>query len=141
MADGWCGLPSLYTKGLASALKHARLILESWEDRVNNNLIVHYMYRDASNNKRHGSVILRNDEGIAPSELYKAIKSAFEYMNLFPDVVIFDPDVLGWPSLFFFDHNLADDDVSCHELTSIQITDEAPTLGISAGDIFCKLTK
>jgi hypothetical protein len=103
------------------------------------NLVVHYLYRDASNYKRYGSVILKNDEGIAPKQLYMVIKSAFEYMKLFPDIVTFDPSVMGWPTLFFEDHNLAMDDVGCHELISVQSTYEAPTQSLSVGDLLKKL--
>lgn len=108
---------------------------------MDNNLIVHYMYRDAGNYKRHGSVIVKNEDGMTPGEFYMAIKSAFEYMKLFPDIVTFDPDVMGWPTLFFENHNLAMDDVGCHELISVQSTDEVPTQGFSVGDLLKKLMK
>lgn len=100
-----------------------------------NNLVVNYLYRDASNYKRHGSVVVANDAGIEPDALYAAIKAAFSHLDIFPDVVAFNPSALGWPSLFFEDHDLAGDDVVYHELESVLPTAEAVTLNKSVGGV------
>lgn len=106
-----------------------------WESEMPKNLIVYYLYRDASNYKQHGSVIVPNDAGIEPDTLYAAIKAAFSHLNIFPDVVAFDPSVLGWPSLFFEDYDLEGDDLVHHELESVLATAEAVTLDMSVGEV------
>lgn len=106
---------------------------------MSNNLVVHYLYRDASNYKQHGSVILANDAGIEPDAVYASIKAAFSHLDIFPDVVAFDPSALGWPSLFFEDYDLAGDDVAYHELSEIVKTHEAPTVAVSAGELLVRL--
>lgn len=95
------------------------------------NLIVYYLYRDASNYKQHGSVIVANDAGIESDALYAAIRAAFSYLDIFPDVVAFDPSVLGWPSLSFEDYDLEGDDVIFHELVAIEETNQSPTISMS----------
>lgn len=104
-----------------------------------NNIVVNYLYRDASNYKRHGSVVVANDAGIEPDALYAAIKAAFSYLDIFPDVVAFDPSVLGWPSLFFEDHDPAGDDVVYHELSAIGKTQEKPTVSKSTSELLFRL--
>lgn len=104
-----------------------------------NNLVVHYLYRDASNYKRHGSVIVANDAGIEPDALRDAIKAAFSYLDIFPDVVAFDPSALGLPSLFFEDHDLAGDDVIYHELGAIEKTQEKPTVSRSTSELLFQI--
>lgn len=103
------------------------------------NLVVHYLYRDASNYKQHGSVVVANDTGIEPDALYDAIKAAFSHLDIFPDVVAFDPSVLGWPSLFFEDYDLDGDDVVYHELGAIEKTNEGPTVSLSVGELLSKM--
>lgn len=116
-------------------MKYARLMLIEWEGKMPKNLIVHYLYRDASNYKRHGGVIVANDAGIEPDALYNAIKAAFSHLNIFPDVVAFNPSALGWPNLFFEDYDLAGDDVAHHELVCVLLTDGAVTLNIDVGEV------
>ena len=111
------------------------------EGEMPNNLVVHYLYRDASNYKRHGSVIVANDAGIEPDALRDAIKAAFSHLDIFPDVVAFDPSALGWPSLFFEDHDPAGDDVGYHELGIIEKTHEKPTVSRSASELLFLLYK
>lgn len=106
---------------------------------MSNNLVVHYLYRDASNYKKHGSVIIGNDEGVAPESLYAVIKAGFSNLDIFPDVIAFDPSLLGWPSLFFDDYNLGLDDVAYHELSEIVKTHEAPTVAMSAGELLVRV--
>lgn len=125
--------------GLESKAKYARLMLMEWEGKMPKNLIVYYLYRDASNYKQHGSVVVANDAGIEPDALYAAIKAAFSHLDIFPDVVAFDPSALGWPSLFFEDYDLAGDDVLLHELEAIHEAYEAPTIKVSSYELICAL--
>lgn len=96
------------------------------------NLVVHYLYRDASNYKKHGCVILVNDAGIQPDDLYMEIKLAFSSMNIFSDIVAFDPSAFGWPTLFFNDGSIGNDDVFFHELDYIEGLFEVDTLNVSS---------
>lgn len=105
------------------------------------NLVVHYLYRDASNYKQHGSVVVANDAGIEPDALYDAIKAAFSHLDIFPDVVAFDPSAFGWPALFFKDYDFAEDDVGYHELGTIEKTHEKPTVSRSASELLFLLYK
>lgn len=108
---------------------------------MSNNLIVYYLYRDASNYKRHGSVIVANDAGIEPDALYAAIKVAFSHLDIFPDVVAFNPSSLGWPSLFFEDYDLAGDDVIFHEVVAIEETDQSPTIGMGVDRLMSSMKR
>lgn len=103
------------------------------------NIAVHYLYRDASNYKQHGSVVLANDAGIEPDAVYAAIKAGFSRLDIFPDVVAFNPSVLGWPSLFFEDYDLSRDDVSHHELSAVVLTDEVASLNMNVSDVLAIL--
>lgn len=103
------------------------------------NLVVHYLYRDASNYKKHGSVIVANDAGIESDVLHDAIKAAFSHLDIFPDVVAFDPSALGWPNLFFEDYDLAGDDVVYHELGAIEKTQEKPTVSRSTSELLFRM--
>lgn len=110
-----------------------------WESEMPNNLVVHYLYRDASNYKRHGGVIVANDAGIEPDALRDAIKATFSHLEIFPDVVAFDPSALGWPSLFFEDHDPAGDDVVYHELGAIEKTQEKPTVSRGTSELLFRM--
>lgn len=91
-------------------------------------LVVFYRYRDADNYKQHGHVVLANPTGLSPETLRAALVCAFPKLQSFPDIVAFDPEALGWPTLFFSGHDLAGADVSFHELEGIEPTDEPPNV-------------
>ena len=94
------------------------------------NLAVYYQYRDAGNYKQHGQVVLENPASVTPAALARALASAFPAFQYFPDVVGFDPLVLGWPGLFLEGHDgVEGDDVPHHELEAIEPTDEPANVG------------
>lgn len=91
---------------------------------MGSNMMINYLYRDASNYKQFGLRVLTNPTGIAPDLLWAAFRQGFRCFQLFPDIVHFDPAALGWGALFFPDHDTEADDISLHELVSIESTSE-----------------
>lgn len=97
---------------------------------------ISYLYRDGSNYKQFGAVILANPSSAKPADIYANFVSAFQTLQLHPDVIHFQPALLGWDDLFFSDHDpVASDDLDLHELESITITDEIPSAAQTIADL------
>ncbi|MBS3822569.1 MAG: hypothetical protein KGY53_01580, partial [Wenzhouxiangellaceae bacterium] len=73
---------------------------------MTNNLEVRYLYRDGANNKKCQSVVLANPDDITPEQLEEAIRSRFSSLQVWPDILHFQPEALGWPTAYFPDHDL-----------------------------------
>lgn len=80
------------------------------------NIKFNYLYRDASNYKQFGYIVLSNSNNIAIDIIRENIIS-----NLI-DTEYFFADALGIPSLFFDEAN--EDDHLWHEFKSIEFTHE-----------------
>mgnify|MGYP005855900671 CR=1 FL=1 len=91
---------------------------------MTNNLEVRYLYRDGGNNKKCQSVVLANPGGVPPEKLEEAIRSRFSELQVWPDILHFRPEVLGWPTAYFPDHDLNGDDLTVHEIDQIMLTNE-----------------
>jgi len=89
---------------------------------MTNNLEVRYIYRDGGNNKKCQAVILGNSGGISPEQLKEAIRSRFSDLQVWPDIIQFQPEALGWPTAYFSDHDLHTDDLNVHEIDEISLT-------------------
>ena len=87
-----------------------------------NNLEVRYLYRDGGNNKKCQSVVIANPGGITPEQLEQAIRSRFSDLQVWPDILHFQPEALGWPTAYFPGHDLNDDDLTVHEIDQIAQT-------------------
>lgn len=99
---------------------------------MNRNLEITYLYRDGGNNKKYQSVVIANPEGITPDQLEQAIRSRFSALQVWPDVLHVQPEILGWSTAFFPDHDPTDEDLTVHEIDGISWTEEAarfPALG------------
>ena len=88
-------------------------------------LKIEYLYRDASNYKNFGSAIIPNYSGITAEAFAKALRVRFANKQVWPDILHFQPEVLGWPTLYF-DSRL-DDDLDLHEVVCISETSENVT--------------
>ena len=106
---------------------------------MTNNIEVHYIYRDGGNNKNCQSVVIANPDGITPEQLEKAIRSRFSDLQVWPDILHFQPETLGWPTAYFSGHDLNGEDLTVHEidqieLTSAQLTTDSDVAGIVNSD-------
>lgn len=106
------------------------------------NIKISYLYRDGSNYKRFGAVVLANPSSAKPAEIYANFVSAFQTLQLHPDVIHFQPALLGWDDLFFSDHDpVASDDLDLHELEAITLTDEIQSATQTVADLAGWLAK
>lgn len=85
-------------------------------------LRIDYLYRDASNYKNHGSLVIQNNQELTVQKFSLALREHFACLQCFPDVLHFSPEVLGWPTLYFEDWT--EDDFMLHEVSGIEETDQ-----------------
>ena len=95
---------------------------------VNNNLEVRYLYRDGSNNKKYQSVVIANPDGITPEQLEDAIRSRFSDLQVWPDILHFRPEALGWPTAYFPGHDMDRDDLDVHEFDGVELSQSGATI-------------
>ncbi|MCA1789189.1 MAG: hypothetical protein LC667_04830 [Thioalkalivibrio sp.] len=62
---------------------------------MTDNLEVKYLYRDGGNNKKCLSVVIANPDGITPEQLEQAIRSRFSELQVWPDILHFQPEATG----------------------------------------------
>lgn len=99
------------------------------------NLAIHYTYRDAGNNKRHTVVVLANPSGYSPENVREALAHRFASIQGWADILHFEPEALGWPTVFFDDHDEFGEDLTVHELQEIVPTDEPATVAFDLDDL------
>ena len=95
---------------------------------MTNNFEVRYLYRDGSNNKKCQSIVVANPDGITPEQFKEAIRSRFSDLQVWPDILHFQPEKLGWPTAYFPGHDLRGEDLNVHEIDEITLTDAAGTV-------------
>ncbi len=82
-------------------------------------LEIHYLYRDAANYKQYASVVVPNPKGLTPEQAKTSLLQYFAADQVWPDILHFRPEDLGWPTAYFDDHDEDGDDLNLHELESI----------------------
>ena len=80
---------------------------------------VNYLYRDASNYKQYESVVVELEGVESPEEVESMLRDRFSDLQIWPDVLHFRPEDLGWPTAYFEGHGLDGDDLALHEIESI----------------------
>lgn len=90
---------------------------------------VNYLYRDASNYKQYESVVVDVPGAKSVEDVEAMILRRFAGLQVWPDVVHFRPEDLGWPTAYFDDHDEAGDDLGLHEVEEITATDKSVTAG------------
>lgn len=91
------------------------------------NLQISYLYRDAANYKQYASVIVPNPKGLTPEQVRAALLQYFSADQVWPDILHFRPEDLGWPTAYFDDHDEDGDDLNLHELESITYANSQTT--------------
>ena len=91
------------------------------------NLEISYLYRDAANYKQFQSVIVANPEHLSPKAVSERLRARFVNDQVWPDILHFRPEDLGWPTAYFDDHGEDEDDLDLHELETIAPTDKPVT--------------
>ena len=102
---------------------------------MTNNLEVRYIYRDGGNNKKCQSVVIANPNGVTPEQLEQAIRSRFSDLQVWPDILHFQPENLGWPTAYFPGHDLNGDDLNVHEIDGITRTNAQVTIDSDFAEI------
>lgn len=118
------------------------LLLTYQERAMQPNIKISYLYRDGSNYKRFGAVVLANPLNATLDDIYASFGIAFRTLQLHPDVIHFQPALLGWDDLFFPDHNPeGPDDLDLHEFEDIASTDETPNMTQTVDDLATRLAE
>ena len=102
---------------------------------MTNNLEVRYLYRDGGNNKQCQSVVIANPDGITPEQLEQMIRSRFRHLQVWPDILHFQPETLGWPTAYFSGHDLNREDLTVHEIDRISRTNAQATIRSGVAEI------
>lgn len=87
-----------------------------------------YQYRDAANNKKIEWVVV---EAESPAIVKIQLERIFADCQGWPDVPLFQPERLGWPTAYFENHDLLGDDVAFHEICEVALTDDVVTHELS----------
>ncbi|MEQ3636303.1 hypothetical protein [Alcanivorax sp.] len=87
------------------------------------NFAVSYLYRDASNYKQYETVVVKVVDADNSEDLVSLLRERFANLQVWPDVVHFRPEDLGWPTAYFGDHAEGGDDLGLHELEAIAETE------------------
>ena len=101
-----------------------------------NNLEVRYLYRDGGNNKKCQSAVIANPGGITPEQLEEAIRSRFSDVLVWPDILHFQPEALGWPTGYFSDYELDQEDLTVHEIDEIKRSQKSATVDYNLKSLF-----
>lgn len=92
-----------------------------------NNLEINYLYRDSGNYKKHTTVVVANPEQHSPEAVKEALRRHFAAEQVWPDILHFQPERLGWPTAYFCDHDETGNDLNLHEIEAITPTDDPAT--------------
>ena len=103
---------------------------------MTSNLEVRYLYRDGGNNKKCQSIVLANHDGITPEQLEQAIRSRFSDLQVWPDILHFQPEALGWPTAYFSGHDLNGEDLTVHEIDQIKRSQKSATIDYNLKALF-----
>lgn len=88
---------------------------------------VSYLYRDASNYKQYESVVVDLEGVESPEVVESMLRDRFTDLQVWPDVLHFRPEDLGWPTAYFEDHDESEDDLGLHEIEAIAKTEKPVT--------------
>jgi len=91
------------------------------------NFEVSYLYRDASNYKQYESVVVKLVDADKPEDLGSLLRERFADLQVWPDVLHFRLEELGWPTAYFEDHDEGGDDLGLHEIETIVETEKPVT--------------
>lgn len=106
------------------------------------NIKINYLYRDGSNYKQFSAVVLANPLSAMLDDIHANFAIAFRTLQLHPDVIHFQPALLGWDDLFFPAHDPeGPDDLDLHELEAITSTDEIPNVTQTVDDLANRLVE
>ncbi len=103
-------------------------------------ITIEYQYRDADNYKRDATKSFENPDGLSPELVRRVFEMEFRKIQLFPDVLSFDPIQLGWEPLFFNDHDVAGSDINLHEIVNIEAVNESIGAGENVNDLIRRVT-
>ena len=88
---------------------------------------VGYLYRDASNYKQYESVVVEVVGAERPEDVESMLRDQFADLQVWPDVLHFRPEELGWPTAYFEDYREGKGDLGLHEVEGIIETITAPS--------------
>ncbi len=88
---------------------------------------IRYLYRDASNYKQYESVVVELLGLESAEDVERMLRDRFADLQVWPDILHFRPEELGWPTAYFEGHDCGGDDLALHELKDIAETDKPVT--------------
>lgn len=94
------------------------------------NVQLHYLYRDSSNYKLHGTVVFANPNHMQATAIWRKLIAAVNNVTLISDMPLFRPEWVGLPTVFLFEKlgfTRNSDDHDWHELMGVEETDAACT--------------
>ena len=71
--------------------------------------------------------MLANPDGITPEQLEEAIRSRFSDLQVWPDILHFQPEALGWPTAYFSDYDTDQEDLTVREIDEIKRSQKSVT--------------
>jgi len=88
------------------------------------NLEIAYLYRDASNYKKHGAVIVSNPESLSIKQVENFLLKTLEHLTYWPEILLFRPEWVGLKPVFLFadDFERSADDHDWHEINFVSET-------------------
>lgn len=88
------------------------------------NIEISYMYRDASNYKAHGAVIVSNPRCRSIRSINRSLEDSLEHLSSWPDILLLRPELVGLPTVFLFDGEFEknEDDHCWHEINAVSET-------------------
>ena len=95
--------------------------------RADQHVSFNYLYRDASNYKKWGSVVFDNPKRRTVEELTATVQRVLGPRSPYPDVLQFRPETVKLPALFLYEAGSPTvDDVDFHEFFSIETSTAKP---------------
>jgi len=87
------------------------------------NIQIDYLYRDASNYKRHGSVTVANPNRLSVKKVTDSLQDMLGDLSDWSDVLLFRPEWVGLKTVFLFEEfGRNEDDHDWHEINVVSET-------------------
>lgn len=86
---------------------------------------IRYLYRDASNYKQYESVVVELLGLESAEDVERMLRDRFADLQVWPDILHFRPEELGWPTAYFEGRDCGGDDLAVHELESVSESTES----------------
>lgn len=80
-------------------------------------------------------MVIANPDGVTRRQLEGVIRSRFSDLQVWPDILHFKPEELGWPTAYFAGRDLNGDDLTVYEVNGTSFTSEPAEYAEAAHDL------